>query len=504
VSRRRISARKPRRRALRRPGIILGRRFAFATAVVLAALAALEGSPARADNGDLTVVSATIYGAQGSVSHPSVTVGTLTANNCQTADSPIYLYPGDQPAQLAVNSQWSLATVLQCALGLPVDTGTSVQVLSPAHGFEAPLSYSELTDPTQYDPQALPVVSIDGGEDQVTYARPWLGGSDQNAVDSFVSTAAPVAIVVWESGSILSVRPSDTTISQTDKTMTEQFSATVQTAGGTAVPAASLQWQWNFNDGATSTEAAPQHSFVPGVYYVTVEVSDPVTGAGGTATIEVSAAGAPATGSGTHTGGPSPSNGKAPAGPQRSSGTHAGGPAGKSKATPTGASSKTHNAKGPTSETTTAPASSPTTTASSKPAPVPAKTPTASRTAATTAPRLPAPPPHAAVRLAGLPAPSQHQPQSLRPHGPIVAGELISDVAPVAADVSPLVHTVSAPVPTAPAVRRAGTATPWPAVGAGLLALLVFGLGAAHELRGRRTWRNWRDWRGWRALHPRG
>ena len=78
--------------------------------------------------------------------------------------------------------------------------------------------------------------------------------------------------------------------------------------------------------------------------------------------------------------------------------------------------------------------------------------------------------------------PTTPPPQS----GSTVVGLLVSDVTPLPSDVSPLVHTVLAPAATAPPARQAIRASLLPALGAGLAVLLLLGLGAGRELRGRR------------------
>jgi hypothetical protein len=69
-----------------------------------------------------------------------------------------------------------------------------------------------------------------------------------------------------------------------------------------------------------------------------------------------------------------------------------------------------------------------------------------------------------------------------------VAGQLISDVVPLPAGASPLVHVVPA-VATAPPARRAIRASLLPVFGAALAVLLLLGLGAARELGWRPAWR---------------
>ena len=170
------------------------RRFVLAQ---LVACAALGGAcvPAAAGDPGQGVVSATIYGGSSGVSTQTVTLGTLNGCPLYSGSSPMYLYPGDQPYSPAASSSWALSTVVQCGLGQPLSDLTNVQVESPAHGFETPLTSAELSDPSQFHdpatPDALPVISVDGNEDQNTYVRPWLGGSDDNAGDQVIADGAP-------------------------------------------------------------------------------------------------------------------------------------------------------------------------------------------------------------------------------------------------------------------------------------------------------------------------
>jgi hypothetical protein len=63
---------------------------------------------------------------------------------------------------------------------------------------------------------------------------------------------------------------------------------------------------------------------------------------------------------------------------------------------------------------------------------------------------------------------------------------LVSDVTPLAPGASPLVRIVPAAVATAPPARQAIRASLLPAFAAGFAVLLLLGLGAGRELRGRR------------------
>ena len=212
----------------------------------------------------------------------------------------------------------------------------------------APLSTADLTTPSPYqDPSEQPLVSTDGTQDQNTYTRPWLGGSDQNAPDQVVEPEAPVSVIVYENGSILTVHAQGHLVSSTKGGMTVNFSATVQTAQGTTLPPSVLNWNWSFGDSATSATAAPQHAYTStGDYYVSLQVTDPQNGSGGTDSFEITAPAAPAPGASRHRG--AGHNGKAqnPAGPTHSSGTqpgarpgrsaHSGTTGHRSGATPTG------------------------------------------------------------------------------------------------------------------------------------------------------------------------
>jgi len=248
----------------------------LASAVVVIAVAI--PAAASADQGQ-AVVTATIYPASGgSVSSQTVSLAALDACPIYSGSSPLYLHngaaPGAQPFQPATDSAWALSTVIECALKAPLSDVTGVQVSNPAHGYEALLSSAQLSDPSQFHdpqaPQALPLISSDGTEDQNTYVRPWLGGADDNARDQVVQPGAPISIVVYENGPPLTVNATEQTLSETSTSMTAKLSATVQDAAGNAVPASALTWSWNFGDGGRSSDATPSHAFAPGSYSVTV------------------------------------------------------------------------------------------------------------------------------------------------------------------------------------------------------------------------------------------
>lgn len=417
-----------------------------------------------------TVVSATVYpSGGGSVGTPSATLTGLS--NCQqyptqeSGFSPIALYAAGsgQPYEPAQGASWELSTVLTCGMNISLNNVTGVQMYSPRYGYETPLTSAELTDPSQYHdpaaPDALPVISNDEGQN--TYVRPWRGGKDQNAKDQVVQDGSPVTIVVYENGAELTVVASQSTVSKSAKRDKVRFSATVRTPAGAPVHGSALTWNWNFGEGGTSSSATPEHSFVAGRFPVTVQVTDPKTGAGGTDTVDVNA------------GNPN-GRGNSPTGPNNSSGDHPGGAAGQpNNSANTG---KSHSGKG----TTTNSDGNQTTTTSTGGS-------GGTGTGTTTAPIAPSPtptPPNPAPRSA------THPPARVdRPTGPLVTGRVISDVIPVPANDSPLVRVAQGPPATAPAIRPATSTSFVPALGAGIVVVLLLGLGAGNELRGRRDWR---------------
>lgn len=466
---------------------------------MLALVVVSAGHGAAAAAADPTVVSATIYQGSGGggVTSPSVTLSTLE-NNCPpySGSSPMYLYPSGQPYQPATNSSWALSTILTCGLQVPLADLSSVQVDNPQSGFETPLSRAQLSDPSQFHdpaaPTALPVISSDGGEDQNTYTRPWLGGTDDNASDHVVQTGAPIALVVYENGAPLQVTAASNIASATAGTMSVNFSATVQGSDGAAVPASALTWSWSFGDSTTSTEPTPVHSYPTGDYFVTVQVTDASAGLGGTATIKVSAP--PTGGSGATPNGGKQKQAKSSTGTKRGGGTQAGGPTKQHKSHQPGTSGQNQGADGKatgnrggrspgatTPGRTTTPAGPGTAGSPVTPAPVPTPPPpVATPTQRRPAPRAPVP-----TKVKRPPAPTTSS-------GPLVTGRLISAVTPLPPSASPLVHALAAPPATAPAVRRGSAGSSLAAIGAGLAIVLLLGLGAARELSWPPRQRRWR------------
>ena len=448
------------------------------------ALAAAFGCawPAAAP-ADQSVVSATIYpSSAGNVSRVTVGLQALQACPEYSGANPIYLYPPGQPFQLS-QSTWLLSTIISCGLQVPIGDVNDVQVLSPNHGFQAPLSNADLTDPSRYkDPQApdaLPVIAVDGTENQTTYIRPFRGGSDANARDEVTETGAPITLVVYANGAPLIVHASARTVSSTATATTAKLSATVQSASGAPVAPSALAWSWTFGDGGTSSAASPTHRFAPGSYEVSVQVTQVSGGAGGTATIQFHTPAKPTSGHQNQSGGTKPTKSKSPTGTEN--GTHSkdqGGTKGAGGSGGSGAAPSTTSSESTTTTTTTTSTQS-TTTASTS---TPSTTSTASATPPTTT-TTPAPPPHRTTpaRRTRTPGPA--------PAGPLVTGRLISYVTTLPEGSSPLVHPTAAAA--APAqLRQATRSRSLAAPGAGLAVAVLLGLGAWWEMRGRRRWRD--------------
>ena len=468
--------------ANRRPGILPGRRVAFALATALAGLAWLAGHAAAADP---TVATATIYPGPGaSIKTQTVSLSTLNGCTPYTGASPMYLYPPfptGQPFQVPTSSSWSLSTVLTCGLGVPLTDLTNVQVVrSPAsRGLEDPLTSAQLTDASQWQAAgALPVISTDGSEDQTTYTRPWRGGHDDNGADQVTVQGEPIAIAVYESGPPLKVTASQTTLSRTPKTVKVRFAATVRDSHGANVSSSSITWNWSFGDGASSNAPSPMHAFAPGDYPVTVQVTDTAAGTGGTDTIQVVAhTSNQGTGSHGHSGGGKHTKSRAPTGPDRSRGTHPGEGAGSAKGSGAGGSA---NGSGTNGATPGAAASQSTGGAANS----------GSQTASDHVPAGGAHPTTTASQPPTLPGP-HHQADEHSRHvtitasAPVVRGRLISDVTPLSPAGSALVHGAPPSRSAAPQVRQATTVSLLPALLGGLAVIGLLALGAAHEFRGR-------------------
>jgi hypothetical protein len=375
------------------------------------------------------------------------------------------------------SSSWAMSTVVTCGLQIPLGNVNEVQVDNPNRGFEAPLSAADLSNPSPYqDPSAQPVVSTDGNQNQNTYTRPWLGGSDQNGPDQVVDSNAPVTIIVYQNGSVLTVHAQGRVISHTRQAMTVDFSATVQTAQGAAIPPSTLSWSWTFGDSSTSSAAAPTHTYTSaGDYYVSVRVTDARDGSGGTDSFQVRSPSAATPGAHGHDGAGHNARSKSPAGPTRSSGTHANTPAARSRQSGTSG----HGQNDTSRTDPTPPARTPVTPVPATPAPAQHASPA----------KRPAAPVRDSRPPARHPATARRRPP--RPAGPgsLVTGRLVSDVIPLSAAASPLVRSVPAAAASAAPVRRATRTSSWAGLAAVVVVALLLALGGARELRGSRAWR---------------
>jgi len=453
--------------------------------VLMAGLLAGPAPLAGADAGSNVLVTATVYTSTGT-STDSVTVAALEANpgQCPPYQGHSMNELGRQgfvPVTLAQNATWSLPTILGC-LQTPIPLGavTGVTVIdaggSPELGSGSQLTPADLA-PSGSDfssSSEYPVVQAAGSVNQ--YDRPWRGSPqgqpDYDFLDEVQASQddqpTPVAIEVFEGPHLgVAVNASRTTVPAGG---TVGFSATVTGAGGSG-----LSYSWNFDGGApNSTAATPQARFnAPGQYDVTLQVTDTAGGGGGAQIpITVGAPAPAATGSHKQAGAGKNRKSHSPTGPQKSSGNHPGGAAGKQN------SQSTTTAKTTTTSTTpasTTPSSTSTTPShSAAPASTPART-TTSRSPAHHPPRRT--------------SPIAKPPLATQAGGPLVTGQLISDVLTLPPGASPLVRSVAAPAASAPPARQAIRTSTLPALAGALAVALLLGLGAGRELRGRRAWR---------------
>lgn len=448
------------RLASRRPRIIRGRRFALTVALAVAVL----GCSSALAGADDTVVDATVY-APNAVTPDSVTLARLQSDpdGCpQYGAQSIKELGRNGPVVVSLagpgpeTGAWALSTVLGCLenpISLARVTGVTIVNAdgSPELGSGSELRRADLASPSDFaNTSEAPVISDLGSSNE--YDRPWRGTGDYDYPDQ-VQESTPIDLEVFE-GPLLTVtaHASATTIKAYHSI---EFTSTVSPAGQPG-----LAYDWNFGGGAPdadSSEVAVVFT-TPGTYAVTLQVTDTAGGGGGAGPIDITVNPTPAqTGSHSQSGNGTNPKATAPTGPQNSGGV-----------TPAGKAGNKQPASTPKPEATPG-----------APEPVPS-TPTSTSPGA----GLPAPRPAAPLR-----GPSP-QPAATAPHAPVVAGLLISDVTPVPAGESPLVHLASGAVPTAPPVREAIRASVAPALAASLAVVLLFGLGAGRELRGRRRWRN--------------
>jgi hypothetical protein len=455
---------------------------------MLACGVAALGAPAAvatADPSSDEVVSATVYSSTGTMQNDSVSLAQLESNPQCTPYSGTDMNElgrnGFVDVQFAPNATWALSTVLGCLSSpVPVSAVHGITVInsqgSPEEGPGSMLKPEDLVAQGSTDfnnPQEAPVVQALGSSNQ--YDRPWRGNGqdepDYDFLDEIQGTdngqPLPIAIEVFE-GQVLTV-----TVSASGTTVpaggSVTFNATVTGEGDSA-----LSYSWNFGGGApNSAVVSPQVTFgASGQYDVTVQVTDSA-GDGGGAEIPITVGPPSPTATGSHpqTGSGTSRKSHNPSGPRKSKGTHAGGKPGKSstgKSTTTGTG---NNSSGGTNTATTTSTTSTSTTSSTTPSS------TTNTSAHTTTPK--ARPRHASAPVS---RPAPRPPAS----GPLVSGLLVSDVTPLAPGASPLVRIVPAAVATAPPARQAIRASLLPAFAAGFAVLLLLGLGAGRELRGRR------------------
>lgn len=442
----------------------------MAVATVLAG--ALTGAPAAA--ADTAVVNATVFtGAAGTAAARTVTLSMLGACPPYAGPGALSLYPGGSTDTLPAGTTWTLAEILQCGLSIPLSNLNAVEVLRPGGAAQAPLSPVALTDASQYAdpaaPGALPVISNDGGQAQNTYTRPWRGGGDENGGDQ-VTASGPVGLIVYENTAPLAVRIATRALRRGTRRERVALSATVQTSAGTPVPAGALGWQWTLSTGARSAVAAPTVTIPRGTATVTVLVSDPATGSGGTASLALTYK------------------------PIRSSKALSGGGGHGTVHSTSGLGSGHHHNHGianrhdqrQTTSTTTSTTTSATTTlaapppATSKPAAATATTSTVSSTTATAA-TSPTSTPGRPPRMHR--SPQHHSPA---PGGTLVHGELIADVVPRPTSQSPLTHPVLDPqIAAVASPAPIGRLTVPAGVIGGTVVIGLLALGAAREQRRR-------------------
>jgi hypothetical protein len=497
VARRRIRFDAPSATGHHRLGIIPGRRFAVALSVCLGLLVHLTGA-AVADNGSGPLVQATIYKAGGGTATDSVSQAQLLAAPGQCppysgGSMQEYGRQGEVTVTPSSTNGWTVGTILGC-LQTPISVAdvTGITILgtdgSPETSPGSELTPADLASPSDFQAtNQNPVIQALGSTDQ--YDRPWRGGSDLDFLDE--AQSSPIAMEIFEGPPLtVTASPSQATVTAGG---TVNFSAAVSGNDGSA-----LSYSWSFDGGApASTQPDPQVQFnTAGVWTVNLQVTDANGGGGGdqlTVTVNPASPTSTTTPTGTRTTGPTTSPGTTPGATpgtkrhgttnpgsngHRGQGSNTNAKSGKRKTSPHHrrhtkhtTSGNTGSGRGSSGTGHSGGGSSGSAGASGSGSPVTATTP------ATTTPKPKAPP-----------APT-HRPSPTPPPGspgPLVRGLLISDVIPLPASQSPLVHVVAAPSATAPARQSPRPPSVLPIVGAGLAVVLLLGLGAGRELRGPR------------------
>ncbi len=467
----------------RRPGNFPGRRLALGLVVCLGLLV-LPAAAAVADD-SASLVQATVYGSGGQPTQDSVSAAFLLAHPGQCplyTGGPINEEGRNGPEQPPINfSQvWTLGTILGC-LQTPVDVNavTGVTVLgsdgSPQSGANSQITPADLAMPSDFLNTAQNPVIQAAGYNQ--YDRPQRNASDLDFLDE-VTENTPIGIEVFQ-GPPLQVKASPPQATVTVGGSVD-FSAVVSGNNGSV-----LSYNWNFGGGASpSTQAAPQVQFATaGVWTVNVEVTSADGGGGGdqvTVTVKQPGSTTTPTTTGSTTTGPDRSSGPTPGAPprkQKKSGTQDTGTQhthGKGTNT-TSTQTQTTTTQTTTSQTTTTPASGSSGGSSGSSGSSGGSASTAQPTETpTTGHRAPAAPTH-------RPAPT------VPASGTLVRGQLVSDVTPLPADQSPLVHAVPASSGSAPARQAPEPPAVLPIIGAALAIVVLLGLGAQREL-GRPEW----------------
>jgi hypothetical protein len=437
-------------------------------------LATLPTGAAVADD-SATLVQAMVYKAGGATATDSVTPAALRAAPSQCPAYPgvsmqEYGRQGPVTQTLPAGSTWTMATILGC-LQTPIALAdvTGVTVIGPSgaplSGAGSQLTPADLATPSDFQNTGeTPVLSAIGSTDQ--YDRPWRGGSDLDYLDETQST--PIVIEVFE-GPPLKVTAS---ASQATVTLGSTITFDAAVTGNNGSP---LTYTWTFGGGApNSAQAAPQVQFTSaGVWTVNVEVTDADGGGGGdqlTVTVkQPDSTTTPTTG--THTTGPDKSSGPTPGAAPRKQ---------KKSGTQNRGTKHTHG-KGSQTTTTT---QTTTTQTTSTPA-----TGGSSGSAGGGSAAITNPPEQTTTARAKPPAPT-HRPSPRTPppsSGTVVRGELVSDIIPLPADRSPLVHLVAASAGGAPARETPAGRSVLPIASAVLAILILLGLGAQREL-GRPRW----------------
>ncbi|HTX01035.1 MAG TPA: PKD domain-containing protein [Acidimicrobiales bacterium] len=467
----------------RRLGILPGWRSRLAAILTLAAAGAFAGG-ARADSQSPLVV-ATVYHPGGSPTTATVSLSDLQARSgeCPQYQQASMRELGRQgwievplPPSTASTGTWTLGGLLQCmtpAIPSGAVTGVTIDESdgSAEEGAGSQITTADLASPSDFQNAAEnPVISDEGTE--VEYDRPWRGGSDEDYEDE-VNEAPPLSIDVYEGPALdVTATASRTTVSPGT---TVSFTAAV-----TGADDAGLAYDWNFDGGAAnSSQVSPEITFqTPGVWDVTVLVTDAAGGGGGAEVPITVTGGAPASGSGS------------PTGPTKSSGKTRGAAAGRAqpRSSTTGASPKSDSTTGPAkgsgtrdtatgnraSAATSAPSTGGASSGSSAPGQTtrrPARAHVQSRHGAGRA--------HPASRA----APARTSPA--RP----VEGQLIAGLIPVAPAASPLVRSQAAVIASAPARRSPPASSILKIVGAAAAIVVLLALGAARELEAARWWR---------------